>query len=226
MSQKKTEKIACPYCGHEQEFQSWETVNFDSEPGLKEKIMNEELFTFTCEDCGKKAIIAFPCLFNDMNKKYLIWLIGDFSEEDKEALDKDLMDSLKGDEEKEFAASYTKRIAGTVNELKEKILLADEGLDDRIMEVLKTLCINEVIDQIMAYTLREVRYNRGEDGKMYLILIFDEKEPSMIEINMDMYDKVKDMFMEDIEAATPKDGFAVIDPFWAKYVVEKDEYEN
>ena len=220
MSEKKRERIQCPYCENEQVFESYDSIDLTAEPDMKDKIISEELFTMTCEKCGKKALIAFPCLFSDMEKKMLIWLIGGYTEEQKAALDKDLMESAKNDEEKEFARSYKRRIVGSINELKEKLIIAEDELDDRVVEVLKILCINEVIGQIIGATLREVRYDRNKDGKKYLILIFEEKEPSMIEINNQMYKTVKDMFMDDIERNTPKEGFAEINAFWAKDLID------
>lgn len=223
MSIEKKERIECPYCNHEQVFESYESINLTKNPELKEKIINEELFKMKCEKCGKEALIAFPCLFHDMDKKQLIWLIGDYTPEQKQALDKDLMDSANGDEEKLFAESYNRRIVSSINELKEKIILMEDDLDDRVIEVLKILCVNEVIGQLMGVTISEVRYNRTESGKKYLILIFVEKEPSMIEINNDMYRIVKKKFMDDINANTPREGFAEINAYWAKDVIENSD---
>ena len=220
MTHKREELIECPYCNHKQHFGSYENIDLSMSPELKEKIINEELFKFTCEECGKTALIAFPCLFNDMEKKMLIWLIGDYSAEQKEALDKDLVESAANEAEKSFAASYQRRIVGSINDLKEKIIIADDDLDDRVVELLKILCVNEVIDQLMGLTIQEVRYNSTKKGQKFLVLVFAEKEPSMIEINNDMYRTVKKLFMDDIEKNTPKEGFAEINAFWAKDVIE------
>ena len=220
MSIEKKERIECPYCSHEQVFESYESINLTKNPELKDKIINEELFKMKCEKCGKEALIAFPCLFHDVDKKQLIWLIGDYTQEQKEALDKDLKDSAKDDGERLFAESYNRRIVSSINELKEKILLIEDDLDDRVIEVLKILCVNEVINQLMGVTISDVRYNRTDAGKKYLILIFVEKDPSMIEINNDMYRIVKKKFMDDINANTPREGFAEINAYWAKELIE------
>lgn len=217
--EKKKEKIACPYCGHEQDFMSYINIDVDIEPDMKEKIMSDEIFTFTCEECGKKALMAFPCLVSDMEKKYIFWLIANFDDEQKKALDDDLAASMKNDEDRKFAEGYTRRIVGSINELKEKILIADEGLDDRVIEVMKILCINEVADQLNAAQLSEVRYNRKENGDMCLVLIFLDRDPAMIDVTEEMYGKVEKMFAMDIEEKTQKEGFAEIDPYWANEVI-------
>lgn len=220
MTDMKTEVLECPYCKEKLEKVTFDSIDLAKEPELKKLVMNEELFAMNCEKCGKKSLIAFPCLFSDSEKKFLIWLLGGYTEEEKAVLDKDLIDSAKNESEKEVAATYNKRIVGSINELKEKIIIADDDLDDRVIELLKVLCVNEVIDQLMGVTLREVRYNSTSAGKKFLVLIFDEKSPSMIEINNQMYKTVKNMFGEDIKQNTPKEGFAEIDAMWAKNVIE------
>jgi hypothetical protein len=220
MADKTKEVLECPYCGERHEFTTYGSIDLAKEPELKKQVMNEEIFALNCKKCKKKSLIAFPCLFSDSEKRYLTWLVGGYSEEEKAALDKDLKISAKTKEEEAFADSYTKRIVGSINELKEKIIIADDDLDDRVIEVLKVLCVNEVIDQLMGVTLREVRYNSTGSGKKFLVLVFDEKTPSMIEINNQMYKTVKSMFGDDIEKNTPKEGCAEIDAYWAKDLIE------
>lgn len=220
MADKQTEILECPYCGEKKEITTYSSIDLAMESELKKLVMNEELFALKCEKCKKKSLIAFPCLFSDSEKRYLTWLIGGYSKEEKEALDKDLRESEMSNAEKEFTDSYTKRIVGTINELKEKIIIADDGLDDRVVEVLKILCVNEVIDQLIGVSLREVRYNSTSAGKKFLVLIFEEKQPSMIEVTNEMYKTVMNMFSADIEKNTPREGFAEIDAYWAKDVIE------
>ncbi len=218
--EKKKEKIACPYCDHEQDFVSYVNIDVDLEPELKDKIMSDEIFTFKCSECGKKALMAFPCLVSDMEKKYIYWLIANFDDEQKKALDDDLKASMKNENDKKFAEGYTRRIIGSINELKEKILIADEGLDDRVVEIMKILCINEVAEQLNGAQLSEVRFNRKENGGMCFVLIFLDRDPAMIDVTKDMYDKVDKMFAYEIKEKTPKEGFAEIDPYWANEVIK------
>ena len=148
--------------------------------------MNEEIFMFSCDECKKKAVIAFPCLINDMEKSFLIWLLADYTPEQKQKLDDELKNIAKTENEKNFTDAYVKRIVSSINELKEKIMLIDEGLDDRVVEVLKLLCVNEVSDQLNGAYVQEVRFNKDEGGQWFLMLIFKEGKPNAIPINKEM----------------------------------------
>lgn len=216
----KKEIVPCPHCGTEQEFETYENIDVDVEKDLKEKIMSEELFMFECEECGQKALMAFPCLVSNLEKRYMYWLVANFDDEQKQALDDDLAETIKNAEDKEFAEGYTLRIVGSINELKEKILLADLDLDDRVIEILKLLCINEVKDELQSTQLSEVRFNQTNEGQMFFVLIFLNRDPAMIDITKDMYEKVEKMFANDIKEMTPDEGFAEIDPYWANEVLD------
>ena len=62
MSRYSTELIVCPKCGEESEFIMWSSVNTMLNPELKEKVRNNELFTFTCPSCGNTATVHYACL--------------------------------------------------------------------------------------------------------------------------------------------------------------------
>ena len=65
MTEKNKENVKCPYCGYEQEFETVESINLSLNPEFKDKIMNEEIFMFSYDECKKKAVITFPCLVAD-----------------------------------------------------------------------------------------------------------------------------------------------------------------
>ena len=55
MSQLCKDSITCPKCHKEGEFEYWSSINVDLDPELKEKIFNEEIFVWTCPECGAKV---------------------------------------------------------------------------------------------------------------------------------------------------------------------------
>ncbi len=216
----REENVKCPYCGHPKQFMTYENIDLDIEPEAKQKILNEDIFRYECEECGKTSLLAFPCVVSDLKKGYVVSLLAQYSDEQKKAMDEDLKKALPGEEAHKFARAYQRRIVGSINELKEKIVIFDNGFDDRVIEILKLLCVSEVAEEIARQTLSEVRFNLNEEGGMFLILIFIDRDPGVIEINMDMYDKVRRIFAGEIKDATPEEGLAEIDPFWAKELID------
>ena len=132
MSQSRQEQVKCPSCGQPAVFTIWDSINATTDPELKERFMSGDLNAFRCEGCGDQTQIWYPVLYHDMQQLLLVWFM---SGADKPPDVPGLLDSMDGDD----GAGYRFRLVLSPNELKEKILLADAGLDDRVVELMKWL---------------------------------------------------------------------------------------
>lgn len=131
MSQLCKEKITCPRCQAEGEFDFWSSINVDLDPELKKKIFNEELFTWVCPKCGAKVFIPFGTLYHDMTHKFMIFFSHDESEDGKKYEPFEIPEGIGFDKGYIFRAVY-----GLLN-FKEKIAVLESGLDDVAVEKLK-----------------------------------------------------------------------------------------
>ena len=53
MSSQRSEKITCPGCGKEHDFEMWNSLNTMLDPDMKEKLLSKEMFQFICSaHCG------------------------------------------------------------------------------------------------------------------------------------------------------------------------------
>lgn len=142
MSMSSIQKINCPQCDNPQDFEIWESVNVKLDPNLKEKILNRHLLAFKCNKCGQKTVFVYPLLYHDMDKKFMIYLVpeDEYNEEQFEKLDFGIPEFL--------AKLYQYRIVFSIDELIEKILIFDEGFDDKVMEIFKGwLLPQEITDE-------------------------------------------------------------------------------
>ncbi len=131
MSEPTSETITCPGCGHQQAFAVWESLNVTLDPKLKEQLIDGRLTTFTCEECSEQAEVVSSLLYHDMAKQVMIWLIP--GDEEPEKLDPGALAAL-GDMARQ---GYTLRLVRSKNHLIEKIMIFDDRLDDRMIELLK-----------------------------------------------------------------------------------------
>jgi hypothetical protein len=115
----------------------WESVNVTLNPELKEKLIERELFRFHCPACGVTSELVFPLLYHDQQRKVMIWLLIP-DENDQVALDRASIEMAK-----EALKGYILRLVTSTNILIEKILIFDAFLDDRVIELLKTLLVQE-----------------------------------------------------------------------------------
>lgn len=142
MSQLRKDTITCPKCHKEGEFEYWPSINVDIDPKLKEKIFNEEIFVWTCPECGAKVFIPFGTLYHDMKNKFMLFFSHDDPEEGK-------YEPFEGPSAFGLEDEYTFRaVYGLIN-FKEKILIMESGLNDIAVEKLKYI-ITHHMDEEMA----------------------------------------------------------------------------
>ena len=168
MTKLSTIVLACPECHAEQEFTIYDSVNVSLNPEAKKRLINGELMVFTCDACGCQVEMVYPILYHDMEKKLMIWMEPDGqltpAEHDKRRV---LYDTSLDD-------SYLYRIVSSREELVEKIMIFDDDLDDKPLEMLK-------------YYIRESFLSNGDDPNK-TVLNFGgreviEKEGEVILIN-------------------------------------------
>lgn len=131
MSQLCKDTITCPRCHREGEFEYWSSINVDLDPELKERIFNEEIFIWTCPECGAQVFIPFGTLYHDMKNNYMIFFDHEEPEDGNKYGPMELPDAFG------FEKDYTFRAVFGLLNFKEKIMIMENGLNDIAVEKLK-----------------------------------------------------------------------------------------
>lgn len=138
MSRAVEESIRCPSCGNEQPFVLWQSLNVTLDPEKKQELLEGRLTRFTCGKCGQYTEVVYRLLYHDMERRLMVWLVppdpdGPPAEEPAEA--------LSGPIGQDMRSTYTFRRVASRNELVEKVHVADAGLDDGLIEILKLMIL-------------------------------------------------------------------------------------
>lgn len=129
MSIHDTASVTCPQCGHTGTMGVWPTLNISLDPEMKSKVLDQSLFRFSCSRCHHVANVFFRCLYHDMDTHTMVWLVEEGA--DTEEI-QNVMTSLP------FACQeYRLRIARSINELVEMVMMVDAGLNDLAIQVVK-----------------------------------------------------------------------------------------
>ena len=143
MSLERKEIITCPQCNNKSEFVFWDSINVDLDPDMRAKVMNGEVFRWTCPHCGANVYVPFETLYHDMKHKFMIM----FSPHEPNQEDKyditDIPNPIGGTSDE-----YSFRMVYDPNRLKEKILIFEQELNDVAIEKLKYIMINYVDSSI------------------------------------------------------------------------------
>ncbi len=163
MSTQITKEIFCPGCGAPVSTQMYPAVRAEEDTELRGKILSETFFDWSCPECGYSARFLYPCLYSDRNHGFMVYLLPEGSPEGPVELG-DALSSL---------AQVKKRIVSTDVELREKIMIFEENLDDRAVELVKYAIADVLHSQtgskVSEGYFRMVDRNQNRIGFSYLL---------------------------------------------------------
>jgi len=141
MSSRRQERVTCPNCGKISNFTIWDRLNTRLNPIAKLQLFNGSLFRLKCS-CGYISAVDYTMLYHDQRNKVMLHY---FSNKTTEEADKEFAELIRSGAF-ELLSGYRHRIVSSQQELREKALIFNEGLDDRVIEYLKTAVYAQVID--------------------------------------------------------------------------------
>lgn len=196
MSEREIQRIKCPKCGAEHDFEIWPRVNTDLDPVLKDKVKSGELFRTVCPSCGQPIDVVYPCLYHEMENRIMIYYApGEKAMQDALAA----FDEGLGTTEKErgFDAAkkgYRNRVVGSLYDLQEKIAIFEAGLDDRIVEICKVLIGSELQESRPDAVFDDLLFYQDKGGEGRLALMREGNAFASISLPGDIYKEVGERY--------------------------------
>jgi len=166
MSRHHIEKVTCPSCHHEGDFELWDSINTALDPEMKEKVLNQSIFLYTCPSCGETFRLNYSTLYHQMEDLVMIYLVPE-SEVEK-TYEMFYGENALADYRTE---KYLYRIVTSANQLVEKIQIFDAGKDDRVMELVKLLATDSILKNDPDIEFDELRFAVDDDGTNILVII-------------------------------------------------------
>ena len=220
MSEVKKQMITCPYCGKEFEIKIWSQLEMPYDEVHKERIMKNTFFKTRCRNCEMLLPMAYDLEYNDLERKYLIWFVPKLLDSEKVRIMK-FNNRLETDNTLKLAqGGYRYRLVRTDNELREKVFIFDEGLDDRFIETMKVAYV-PVIKKNAGEENRilGIFFDKNAEGKYQWVVIFDKRKPMVFDVDMSIYEDMKEKLWDLAEEKTMK-GLALIESRWAMDIMK------
>ncbi len=139
MSRSKTYNISCPSCGMQQGVELFEAINVETEPELRQALLENQLNRVECTDCGATFRVDMPMLYNDPKNKTLIHWMPEREGMTRDQIVEDFDEALEQINEALPAdvVAPIVRLVLTRVELVELIFMIEAGLDQRVIEYVK-----------------------------------------------------------------------------------------
>ena len=221
MSEREIQRIKCPKCGAEHDFEIWTRVNTDLDPILKEKVMNGEIFRTVCPSCGQQIGVVYPCLYHEMENKVMIYYApGEEAMKNAQAAFDEGVDATFKERGFDHSKSgYRNRVVGSLYDLQEKIAIFDAGFDDRVVEICKVLIRSELQQSNPEAVFDDLLFYKDSGGGR-LALMREGNAFASISLPGDIYTEVADRYRPLIDQYGDE---KVIDMEWVMNSVSRAE---
>ena len=217
------EELECPKCGHKHSLKKYKVINVTEKAKLKEEIMKNRLYQFSCEECEYMAPLTYECLYvyryriHIAVSKCVIQLLLFFLPPGMPVMNAEIKAEIA---ELEREKGIDKRLVDNINDLKEKIMIADNHLDDRVIEIIKIMYIDQMKKEMEDDTLLNILFDYNRDNYCFLVF-FQKKGIGKIPLTREFYRQVEDKYKDAIKEHS-MDSFMKVDMEWAGKILFKN----
>jgi hypothetical protein len=206
MSERVDTTYTCPECGEISELSMWKSINVTLNPELKPKLLDGSLLTFICPLCDCNQGVAYPLLYHDQDKRFMVWLMPE-TDGGPEELNTPEFAKMSA-----LMQGYRLRVVTTFDRLLEKIFIFDNEMDDRVLELLREVLVNSVFEK-HGITYEQLFYSKVDltspDPVIDLTIFFKDQPPKVYIIQgPDGYPRAVELLHEKL--SIPKEET----PYW------------
>ena len=209
----------CSKCGQHHKVTVYRSINTADNPELKAKVKDGSLFLWECPHCGQVNLAKYETLYHDPALKAMFWLIpaGEISETQMKAITMHT----------KAMGGYTLRRVNDMGSLMEKVLIAEAGLDDVVLEMCKYVTKLEMLqksvgaeqkDEFMAATFHFYKSEGEEDERLLTFMYGLDGQMLGVNIGWNVYQDCASI-LERNPQIKPAEGFAKIDADWLSSVM-------
>ena len=195
--ENKKYTIKCPECGTDVEVSRPAVINVQNDPEYKIKVLTGELFNEKCPKCGQGLQVVSRITYHDMDKRLMIYFRPITSQDELKTFDYEAIRSAIEDNFK--APNYAIRVVTTVNELMEKIKIAEFGLNDGVIEIAKFVYFDIFTKQFDGLGVVNIYYERRDDKDALIFFCNDGKTRSIL-IAPEVYSSIEKRFSAVVNA--------------------------
>lgn len=210
MEKEKNFEFVCPRCKDRGIMHEYPVIDVQESPQLKDKILDGSLFSYTCRSCGYTTLVAYDCLYVDESQHLLIHLV-------------EQGDNSTAEKAEAKYSGYTIRRVRDPNELMEKILIFDAGLDDRAVELQKHLLIDQIQKEKPDLKVHALYFSPEDDGYQFAVLS-DQGFEGSIPMERNLYEQIRSQVLPELNETISK--YPFINQGWAQLVFDGMENEK
>jgi len=153
MSLNKVIEIICPKCNEKQNFNVWQSINVTENNELKELVFNQSIFKFKCDKCNNVALIEYPFIYHDNQKKFFVYF--------------DASGNFENVIENE---GYKTRTASEYLEFLETIRILEDGVDETKIKEARDELLDKFKSNDKLKSIKKLYYTSTENNKIVFFI--------------------------------------------------------
>lgn len=215
MPRKISKLITCPNCGKQNAEQIIESANSIDDKNIRSVIFDETLFIKKCPECGFSVKCQHPFLYNDLQNRFMVYFIP--------RVERSKLSDPKLDAEYSDITGVKKRLVSTINAMKEKIYLLENGINDMAVELTK-LAVSEVVAKDTGHYIYEGYFTDMDEEKnsiSFQFFVGPERRSYIQTTRLEIYSQSVDIVNNYFKNFDKQPSFLNIDKNWAKNALEK-----
>jgi len=183
-------------------------IDAGESPELKKAILDEKLFDFTCSSCGLNADYAYPVLYHDREKSYMIYYTQN-------------VDAVNQSRLPIYLKQVKKRVVTSPKELKEKILIFDNGFDDVAIEMVKS-AMQKILVKKYNDANTKIYFVKGDENALVFAIYFSGSVDAVYQsANIKLYTQALDVL--DDMGYKEKNVFLNVDKAFALKIISESK---
>lgn len=212
MSINLKQSVKCPKCEHMSDVTVWSSITVKDSMDLKSDLLAGKINMFKCPSCEHIGLMPHPMLYHDEDKRLMISFSPTNDPVLKEKMFSDIKESSKNSDELDKLEGYNLRFVTEYNEMLEKILIFDNELNDKAIEVIKLMILSQDIEKSEQ---RNCRFGKVcDDGIEFMIHDTIENQIYTSTVPKSSYDTVYTSLIESGMKPYSFD-WEVVDPTYA-----------
>ena len=201
MSQSSSYNLTCPKCKTPHEAVLYHSVNIEEDPDLRVQLLSGRLNAVTCPSCGLTYRVDKPVLYNDPERRIMIYLMPARLDQVPELEDQflDMMKSVGNVVPDDEKAPHFHLVLSR-SELVERVFVIEAGLDPRVIEYLKYSIYTRNMEKI-PYEEKALLFNVQDSTDEEIFFVVQDvktlKLQSVIQHSRAAYNALVEMFGQE-----------------------------
>lgn len=202
--------IQCPQCHGTFAFTTYPAIDTKDDVMWAEKVRTGDAFLGKCPHCGWETHYDYSFLYKEREKNFLMYYAANEEDYKKGYA---MMTGHDPMVDWDKISAWTRRVVTSRADVLEKLMILDDGLDDRIIEILKALAFVSLHQHKPELSVDTVLFDRGSDGNHYFRFSEKGNVVAAYAFERPMYERVKRNLGDNLNHLTG--GEVVINSQWA-----------